>query len=249
LEDYINRIESLFKGGVISRAKYNKLKMTGENIPDGFIERDLRNTQYIAKKALEMLGEIVKVVVPTTGSVTACLREDWQLIDVMKELNWEKYKALSMVEYFEDKDGRKIGRIKDWTKRNDHRHHAMDALTVAFTKMVYVQYFNNVNTRYDKSSNAFAIEQKYFSDRKVLPPIPLDQFRAEARKQLESILVSIKAKNKVITSNINSTKKKNGANKKIQQTPRGQLHLETVYGSQQHPVVKVEKVGGILMKL
>lgn len=63
----------------------------------------------------------------------------------MKELNWEKYKALGLVEYFEDKDGKQIGRIKDWSKRNDHRHHAMDALTVAFTKEVFIQYFNNKN--------------------------------------------------------------------------------------------------------
>ena len=102
--------------------------MAEQDIPDGFIERDLRNTQYIAKKALSMLNEISHRVVATSGSVTDKLREDWQLIDVMKELNWEKYKALGLVEYFEDRDGRQIGRIKDWTKRNDHRHHEITGL-------------------------------------------------------------------------------------------------------------------------
>lgn len=250
LYEYLARIDSLFKhnGDGISKAKYNKLKMAAEDIPDGFIERDLRNTQYISRKALGMLNELVRIVVPTTGSITEQLREDWQLVDVMKELNWEKYKALGLVDYFEDRDGRQIGRIKDWTKRNDHRHHAMDALTVAFTKSVYIQYFNNVNARYDKGSNAYSIEQKYFSDRKVKPPIPIAEFRAEAKKHLEAILVSIKSKNKVITKNINVSKKKGGVNRKIQLTPRGQLHNETIYGRIQIPVIKEVRVGGIMNK-
>ena len=34
----------------------------------------------------------------STGAITDELREDWQLVDVMKELNWEKYKVLGLVE-------------------------------------------------------------------------------------------------------------------------------------------------------
>lgn len=242
LEHYLNNIEELFKSGKISRTKYNKLRMTEQDIPNGFIERDLRNTQYIAKKALSMLNEISRRVVATSGSVTDKLREDWQLVDVMRELNWEKYKALGLVEYFKDRDGRLIGRIKDWTKRNDHRHHAMDALTVAFTKDVFIQYFNNKNASLSPNTNEYAIKNKYFQNGKAMAPIPLSEFRAEAKKQLENTLISIKAKNKVITNNINKTKKQGGVNKKIQQTPRGQLHLETIYGSNQQYLIKEEKV-------
>ncbi len=65
----------------------------------------------------------------------------------------------------------------------------------------------------------------------------------EAKKQLENTLISIKAKNKVATININTTDKKNGLNKKTQLTPRGQLHLETVYGSIKQYITKEEKVG------
>ena len=136
LQEYLNRCEVLFRD---KKTKLRKLKMQESEIPEGFIDRDLRNTQYIAKKALSMLNEICRRVVATTGAITDELREDWQLVDVMKELNWEKYKVLGLVEYFEDNDGRLIGRIKDWTKRNDHRHHAMDALTVAFTKDLIIR--------------------------------------------------------------------------------------------------------------
>lgn len=243
LQEYLNRCEKVCKD---KKAKLRKLKMEQSDIPDGFIDRDLRNTQYIAKKALSMLHEICRRVVATTGSITDKLREDWQLVDVMKELNLPKYEALGLVEKFEDKDGRIIKRIKDWTKRNDHRHHAMDALTVAFTKDAFIQYFNNKNAAWEADgkdhANIAGIKARYFESVKVTPPIPLGQFRAEAKQRLENLLVSIKAKNKVVTTNVNSVKKKSGTYKKLQQTPRGQLHLETIYGSHKQYATKMEKV-------
>jgi CRISPR-associated endonuclease Csn1 len=273
MENYLNRIEKLYKTGVLSRAKYNKLKMQEKDIPSGFIERDIRNTQYIAKYAKTMLSDLVKVVVSTTGAITDRLREDWQLIDVMKELNWKKYKNLGLTTEFTNEEGYRIRQINDWTKRNDHRHHAMDALTVAFTKRQFIQYLNNLNARRtDKNQSisnteeeeydnfAITTEDMLLNTRDVLgieknylyrdhrnklrfyPPIPLNDFRAEAKYHLENTLISIKAKNKVTTQNINFTKRKRGVNKKTQQTPRGQLHLETVYGSQKQYVVKEESV-------
>ncbi|MBQ4633346.1 MAG: type II CRISPR RNA-guided endonuclease Cas9 [Prevotella sp.] len=248
VNSYKVRVEELYKNGVISKTKHDKLLMKEKDIPTGFIERDLRDSQYIAKKAREILEDIVRVVVPTTGSVTDRLREDWQLVDVMKELNWQKYDKLGLTEIREDRDGRKIKHIKDWTKRNDHRHHAMDALTIAFTKQSIIQYLNNLSARSDKSSSIYAIEQKeLYRDQhgklRFYPPIPLDEFRDVAKKMLEQILVSIKAKNKVVTRNINTTKTGNGKrNKKVQLTPRGQLHNETIYGKIHQYVTKEEKV-------
>lgn len=271
LSEYEARIESLSKNGSISKTKRNKLLMKEQDIPQGFIERDLRDTQYISKKAKEMLEEVVPSVVPTTGSITDRLREDWQLVDVMRELNWDKYDRLGMTYYVHDSDGRQIPKIKDWTKRNDHRHHAMDALTIAFTRRSYIQYLNNLNARIPKSiydeahvnldeygiadiplsqrtSVVMSVElNQMYRDGKghlrFIPPIPLDEFRKEARAKLEEILISIKSKGKVATRNVNVTKKRGGTNKKVQLTPRGQLHNDTVYGRILQPVYKDEKVG------
>ena len=253
LEDYKARLLSLHNAGVISRAKYKKLLTDEANIPEGFIERDLRNSQYIAKKAIEMLEEVTKSVFSTTGSVTDRLREDWQLIDVMQELNWEKYEKLGLTEIIENRDGHKIKRIKDWTKRNDHRHHAMDALVIAFTTKSIIQYLNHLNARSDKSNSISGIEKKTLNRDKhgklrFNPPMELNRFRTTAKQKLEEALISIKAKNKVVTSNINLSKKKDGVNRKVQLTPRGQLHNETIYGSILQYVVKEEKVGGTFTK-
>lgn len=268
LREYENRVEGLFKNQKISKTKRDKLLMREADIPSGFINRDLRDSQYIAKKAREILEEIVRFVVPTTGSITDRLREDWQLVDVMQELNWDKYNRLGMTEIIEGRDGQRIRRIKDWTKRNDHRHHAMDALTIAFTKRSFIQYLNNLNARVQKSvddyfdldlvewsklskeertSAVYGIEKKELhrdshGKLRFNSPMPLDEFRAEAKRQLENVLVSIKAKNKVVTQNINVSKKKVGKNKKVQLTPRGQLHLETVFGSSKRYVTKEEKI-------
>ena len=237
LEEYRSRVEMLFKNNAISKSKYRNLLRTGKDIPENFIQRDLRDTQYISKKALEMLGDIVKSVVATSGEITARLREDWGLIDVLKELNWDKYDKLGLTEYYNDPDGRRISRIKDWTKRNDHRHHAMDALTVAFTRRSIIQYLNTLNAK-DKEQ-----QQEITSKGRLMPPMPFDEIRSEAKRHLSDILISIKAKNKVATRNVNKTKRKGGSNENVQLTPRGQLHNETVYGQILQYECKEEKVG------
>jgi CRISPR-associated endonuclease Csn1 len=253
--DYCSRVEMLYQLNVknnengISKAKYKKLKLKAEEIGKGFIERDLRDSQYIAKKAKEMLFELCRTVVSTTGSITSRLREDWDLINVMQELNIEKYRKLGLTELIEKKDGGSKERIIDWTKRNDHRHHAMDALTVAFTKHNHIQYLNNLSAKSDKGSNIYAIEQKETEiigengSRKRKFKSPMPNFREEAKKHLENVLVSCKAKNKVVTKNKNKFKIKNGEKTKVELTPRGQLHKETVYGKLKQYRLKEEKIG------
>lgn len=72
--------------------------------------------------------------------------------------------------------------------------------------------------------------------------MPIPNFRIVAKEHLESVLVSHKAKNKVATKNKNKTKTSKGQKTKIELTPRGQLHKETVYGMYRYPVYKEEKV-------
>lgn len=239
LESYKARVEMLYDNGkgTISKAKRNKLLMAQKDLPDGFIERDLRNSQYIAKKAKAMLQDLVReLVVVTSGKITDELREDWGLINVMKELNMPKYKVLGLTT-FEQRLNKETGEliqhevIDDWTKRNDHRHHAMDALTVAFTTHSHIQYLNFLNARKDENHKLYkeitGIEEKIVKNKKFIPP--MENFRSEAKKHIKSILVSFKNKNKVVTKNKNHTK---GGKAEPQKTltPRGQLHEETIYG-------------------
>lgn len=257
LNEYIQRLESLYKLGKdegISKAKYQKLLKQESEIGDGFIERDLRESQYIAKKAKTMLYDITRSVVSTSGNITDRLREDWGLVNIMQELNFEKFKSLGLTKMVEKKDGSFKEKIVDWSKRNDHRHHAMDALTVAFTKHSHIQYLNYLNARKDSShklhDNIIAIGVKETEikvdnegNKKRVFKLPIPNFRQVAKEHLENVLVSHKAKNKVVTKNKNKIKTKNGEKVKIELTPRGQLHKETVYGKYQYYVNREEKIG------
>ena len=234
-EDFKARVNKDFdsKGGM-SRTKCRKLLMYSKDIPDDFIQRQLRESQYIAKKAHEMLLKVTRKVQPTVGSITDRLRSDWEIVDVLKELNWSKYEALGMTHIIEGKNGERIKRINDWNKRNDHRHHAMDAIAVAFTKPAFVQYLNNLNARSKKESSIYGIEQKHlFRDKqnKLRFKPPMHNMRAEVKRALSEIFISFKASGKVATLNKNKVKLKGDATH-VQKvlTPRGQLHKETVYG-------------------
>ena len=262
LAEYEARVKMLFDLGVkgkekdegVSKAKYQKLLKKESEIGDGFIARDLRESQYIAKKAKNMLFDITRVVTSTSGQITDRLREDWGLINIMQELNFEKYKARGLTELLEKKDGSFKEVIKDWTKRNDHRHHAMDALTVAFTKQSFIQYLNHLSARYREADkqhlhitgiekNETHKEYDGKGNSKRVFNLPLPNFREQARTHLETILISHKAKNKVVTQNRNRIKTAKGDIVKPELTPRGQLHNETVYGKYKYYNGKEEKIG------
>ncbi|HXH98976.1 MAG TPA: type II CRISPR RNA-guided endonuclease Cas9 [Sphingobacteriaceae bacterium] len=257
LSEFQHRIENLFEQGKkskeegINKAKYQKLIKKDSEIGDGFIERDLRDTQYIAKKAKSMLYAITRRVVSTTGSITNRLREDWDLINIMQELNFDKFKKLGLTQMVEKKDGSFKERIIDWSKRNDHRHHAMDALTVAFTKHNHIQYLNYLNARKDENhklhkiiANIENLETNVTTDKdgnkKRKFNLPIHNFRQIAKEHLESVLVSHKAKNKVVTKNKNKIQGKEKP--QIALTPRGQLHKETVYGKYRYYEGSEEKI-------
>jgi CRISPR-associated endonuclease Csn1 len=231
-DQYVARVKELGKDGKIKKSKMDKLLFTNEQIPEDFIARQLNETQYIAKKAKEMLLQVCRNVYATSGSITDRLREDWGLTDVMKELNFEKYKLAGLTFEETGKNGERLQKIKDWSKRDDHRHHAMDAITIALTRQGYIQYLNTLNSRSDKTGATSNLEGKYLQrvEGKFRFKLPMPSIRDEFKKTLENILISHKAKNKVVTKNKNITKTKNGEKVTIQLTPRGQLHKETVYG-------------------
>jgi CRISPR-associated endonuclease Csn1 len=123
-------------------------------------------------------------------------------------------------------------------------------LAVAFTTHSHIQYINNLNARKDtnhKKHNIIYAIEKTITERINGKPIfkePIPNMRDVARKEIESIIVSYKAKNKVTTNNINKTKLlgKQRYNKTLQSTPRGQLHKETVYGRSLRPMEKPIKL-------
>lgn len=213
LDQYEKKINTLLRDGAISKTKHDHLLMRMADIPEDFIQRDLRETQYICRAASLMLEQVVRSVVVTTGTITDYLRQKWQLVDVMKELNMPLYDKLGMVRTDINRDQQPVRRIDGWSKRSDNRHHAMDALTVAFTKRSFIQYLNTLNANYEKIRKVHPLEA----------PLPLEQFRAEALEHLSKVLISARVSQKVGTLHTNK------ADGRRELTPRGKLHAETYY--------------------
>lgn len=238
---YIERVNLLFEKELIYKVKRDKLLMTENKIPDNFIDRQLRESQYISKKAKEILNTICHNVYCTSGTITSELRKLWGWEDVTMNLQLPKYKQAGLTETitWESNHGNSTHTkevIKGWTKRDDHRHHAIDALTIACTKQSYIHKFNTLNSQKTKSEiesaiNGFTYSEKLSSIEKYIvskSPITVK----EVESKVAGILVSFKPGKKVISRGVRKVGK-SGCKKIVQSNivvPRGSLSEKSVYG-------------------
>ena len=241
--EYVERVNNLYSNHIINRAKRDKLLMTESKIPDNFIDRQLRESQYIATKAREILQTICHNVWSTSGTVTAELRHLWGWDDVTMNLQMPKYKEINLTEFveWESDHGRSKHKkeiITGWTKRDDHRHHAVDALTIACTKQGFIQRFNTLAASKTREDMKFVVDSRSIQFKEKLSLLekyivgeqPLSVNEVECA--VSSILISYKAGKKVAV--VGTRKIGRRGNKKVVQTgiiiPRGQLSEESVYG-------------------
>ena len=176
---------------------YQKFKrFVQQTFDEDFTSRQLNDTRYISKEAKNYLSQICNKVNVAPGQMTANLRHFWGLNTV---LNTENAKT-----------------------REDHRHHAIDALVMACSKTSYLQELTRWN-RYNKQSKL-----KEF-------PMPWQTFRYDAEKSVDNILVSHKKPNNILTFRTNKTEKNGAFHKNIGVAARGQLHKEFVFGKRKAP--------------
>jgi CRISPR-associated endonuclease Csn1 len=134
--------DATFKVSFIEYQERKRLKKETEadkKLWESFIDRQLRESQYIARKSKQILEGICHNVTVTEGTVTARLRKVWGWDDVLMNLQMLKYRELGqtkMKEWTSEHGKRKHKKeeITNWTKRDDHRHHAVDALVIACTQ-------------------------------------------------------------------------------------------------------------------
>jgi len=237
--DYTRRIEEAFEKKEISKTKRERLLTSAKDIPEDFIDRQLRQSQYISKKAVEMLKQVCRNVWTTSGSVTDFVRHQWGYDNILHDLNFKRYKDAGQTEIIVcDQMGqvRQVERIKDWTKRLDHRHHAIDALTIASTKQSYIQRLNHLNasrdqmfqeleTQSNKVREEYSLLENWMKERPHIPVSVVSQI-------VDGILVSFKTGKRLTTPGKRYTYK--GGKREIAQSgiivPRGALSEDSVYG-------------------
>lgn len=256
LDTYIDRINDLFNRKKISRSKFNRLlashkayisrKSQGKETDEDkelweiFIDRQLRQSQYIAKKSVDMLQQVCKNVYTTSGSVTDFVRHQWGYDELLHELNFERFKKAgltAMVKQLHSGKEVEVERIKDWTKRLDNRHHAVDALAIACTTQGMIQRLNTLN-----ASRDVILEELNSNDQRLVDPdrSMLEKWiyvqphisYAEAKNEVDKIVISQRPNTRITVPGKRYVTK-NGK-RTLAQTgiivPRGALHAEFVYG-------------------
>ena len=236
--EYMERINGLLDKKAISYSKHQRLRWLKEDIPSDFLERQLRLTQYISRQAMAILQQGIRRVSASEGGVTARLRSLWGYDDILHTLNLDRYDSMGETERVsrEGETTEKL-RIKDWSKRKDHRHHAIDALVVASTRQGYIQRLNRVSSESEREAMSGEIEmQKVTKIDKLsllerwLTQRPHLSVRAVSDKVAE-ILISFRPGKRVVTRGRNIYLRHG---KKCVQSgllvPRGPLSKETVYG-------------------
>lgn len=236
--EYMDRINERLKEKKISYSKHQRLRWLKEDIPSDFLERQLRLTQYISRQAMAILQQGIRRVSASEGGVTARLRSLWGYDDILHTLNLDRYDSMGETERVsrEGETTEKL-RIKDWSKRKDHRHHAIDALVVASTRQGYIQRLNRVSSESEREAMSGEIEmQKVTKTDKLsllerwLTQRPHLSVRAVSDKVAE-ILISYRPGKRVVTRGRNIYLRHG---KKCVQSgllvPRGPLSKETVYG-------------------
>ena len=237
-DEYMERINGLLDKKAISYSKHQRLRWLKEDIPSDFLERQLRLTQYISRQAMAILQQGIRRVSASEGGVTARLRSLWGYDDILHTLNLDRYDSMGETERVsrEGETTEKL-RITNWSKRKDHRHHAIDALVVASTRQGYIQRLNRVSSESEREAMSGEIEmQKVTKIDKLsllerwLTQRPHLSVRAVSDKVAE-ILISYRPGKRVVTRGRNIYLRHG---KKCVQSgllvPRGPLSKETVYG-------------------
>lgn len=262
VSSYIAHINNNFFG----RKKKNLLL---EKIPGNTVERQIKDTQYISIAVKNELAKVVGSdnVKTSTGEVTSLLRSRWGLKKLFMELTEERFRQMELwdinpetgkpnaewVQKRFDKETQKhIYEIKNWSKRYDNRHHAIDALVVALTEQKHIHRLNNLNKylqdELTKRKDEFKLNVKegetiletFFNleeirRREIQEQIessrhfekPFDDLVKQAKTHLETMAISIKPKDKL------GIKKDEKGN--VQLKIRGALHKETNYGKTKDP--------------
>lgn len=165
------------------------------------------------------------------------------------ELSKEQFIESFNSNYFQKKNNKLV--IKGWSKRIDHRHHAIDALVIACTEPAHVKRLNDLNKELQtwldehkkdllpnfEGSPAELLDEilnfnetereKIFKQIEKFKTIdmPWTGFPEDAEKEIQNIIISQKPKDKLLIQPDN-----NGT---LQIKIRGQLHEGTLYGKSQ----------------
>lgn len=228
-----------------NRTKMKKLLM--DDIPDGFIERQLNDSRYISKLVKGLLSNIVREKLPNgeyeqeavsknliscNGSITDRLKKDWGMNDVWNSIILPRFRRLNELtgkNVFTaiSAEGHEIPAMplelqKGFNKKRiDHRHHAMDAITIACATRDHVNLLNNEAAHSKKHDKFYRYDLQSKLRRKDEEGHykeflkPWTSFTTDAKRALENVIVSFKQNLRVINKTTNRYQHFDESGKKV----------------------------------
>ena len=181
VEEYEKLVKNFYAS---NRLKMKKLLM--EDIPDGFIERQMNDSRYISKVVKGLLSNNVRVkqsngefepeavsknLISCNGSVTDRLKKDWGMNDVWNSIILPRFQRLNELTGTKNfttlnREGHEIPNMplelqKGFNKKRiDHRHHAMDAIVIACATRDHVNLLNNEAAHSKHNANRYQLQKK-----------------------------------------------------------------------------------------
>ena len=214
-----------------NRTKMKKLLM--DDIPDGFIERQMNDSRYISKVVKGLLSNIVreklengeyeqegvsKNLIACNGSITDRLKKDWGMNEVWNSIILPRFQRLNELTGNDcftttSAEGHLIPQMplelqKGFSKKRiDHRHHAMDAIVIACATRDHVNLLNNEAAHSKHNANRYQLQAKLRikDDEGHYKEFikPWDSFTTDTKQALEDIIVSFKQNLRVINKTTN----------------------------------------------
>lgn len=182
----------------LPRGKFKRF--ISEEIPEGFVNRDLNDTSWMARAARQYLARILKQrhhILGIKGSHTATLRNQWELHSLLRN------------------DGLNL------KNRDDHRHHALDAIVIALCDQPRVQEITEKLKFERRENEAKEAGKRIYRIRTTGDKLslPWPNFRLDVTASLNSLWVSHRPQRKL----------------------SGPLHKETNYGKTADGLLVVRK--------
>lgn len=180
-DEYENLVKDTFNG---NKSKQEKLML--DDIPDGFIARQLNDSRYISNLVRGLLSNVVREQNPETGeyepeqtsknmivcngSITTRLKKDWGMNDVWNHIILPRFERMNQLTEssaytYVSNNGNLIPTVPQELqggfekKRIDHRHHAMDAIIIACTTRNHVALLSNENAMSERREQHYALSQ------------------------------------------------------------------------------------------
>lgn len=225
---------------------FNKIQCVLDN-PEGFeVYKIPSGKKFIEIKDIEELKRIHTELNALLKENTININQKIKPYDYSTSEEAFETKSLT---HFTQQYNSKTGKYEDreifegYTKRLDHRHHAMDAIIIACTKQNHIQYINTLNAISSADQESDEIKKTKYSllkadvcignsSKKFKTPWIEDRFIPDIRKALSEVVISHKNTRLLISPSKHRVNKDIKPNKIA--SIRGELHKETNYAKKNY---------------